>query len=376
MLVLQNYFWKKSMKSKLLRNLLMLVFVLLLLFLPESSSAETCYESRCYSWNECCFLGGGNYSCPPWVYAYRSCCEGYRDYEVPCPCDNSCNGTCTLRCPAGQSTDISGELCKQNKISCTYKNDCDNTCTRTGSEYCYLPETNLSDFPPLQPTSVSLLIDGVKYTLSTDPSNPTNIDISSLGDVDALLANDNKTTKLNNAVAPVADGYPVSQTDGRLPLGAAGRGDDAHVIGGAVIEQDGVYKMWYSATDGSNYRIYYATSTNGIRWTKYDNTAPSASDTTSTNGRVPLGTGGKGDDVHVRNPWVIDDNGTLKMWYSGYDGANWRIFMATSNDGGLTWSKRNNTNPTNSDTTSTDGRIPRGTNGKGDDVHLLGRGCI
>jgi hypothetical protein len=50
--------------------------------------------------------------------------------------------------------------------------------------------------------------------------------------------------------------------------------------------------MWYTGEDGSNWRIYYATSGDGLTWTKYDNNIPSNSDTTSTNGRIPLGTSG------------------------------------------------------------------------------------
>ncbi len=125
--------------------------------------------------------------------------------------------------------------------------------------------------------------------------------------------------------------------------------------------------MWYSASDGSNYRIYYATSSNGTDWSKYNNTTPANSNTTSTNGTIPRGTGGSGDDTHIQSPTVTKEDSLYKMWYSGSDGSNWRIYYAYSLDG-INWQKVNNATPANSNTTSTEGRIPRGTSG-GDTTH-------
>ena len=84
------------MNNKIFKLLLGPVFLLLFVFLPKSVSAEICYETRCIDWNQCCLLGEGNIACPPWQYVYKSCCETYGQVEVPCPCDNSCDGTCTL----------------------------------------------------------------------------------------------------------------------------------------------------------------------------------------------------------------------------------------------------------------------------------------
>lgn len=180
--------------------------------------------------------------------------------------------------------------------------------------------------------------------------------------------------KQNNSLPPNSD---TVSTDGRLGLGTAGKGDDVYLHTGSVLLENGIYKMWYSGVDGtgSSWRIYYATSTDGLRWVKYDNTIPSNSDTTSTNGRIPLGTSGKGDDAGVVVSMVINDGGTYKMWYSGTDGTNWRIYFATSPDG-LAWTKYDNTVPSNSDTTSTNGRIPLGTTGKGDDQHIISGSVI
>ncbi|MBI2440563.1 MAG: hypothetical protein HYV35_04245 [Lentisphaerae bacterium] len=169
-------------------------------------------------------------------------------------------------------------------------------------------------------------------------------------------------TKYNNAIPANSD---TTSTDGRIPLGNNGRGDDNHLALTAVIVDEGIYKMWYSGYDSANYRIYYATSTNGTNWTKYNNVIPTNSDTTSTDGRIGLGTGNNGDTNMVAFPSVIKDGNTYKMWYTGQNGGTNCIYYATSPDG-LTWTKYNNTIPTNSDTTSTDGRIPTGTAGNGD----------
>ncbi|WP_430229416.1 hypothetical protein [Paraburkholderia tropica] len=44
----------------------------------------------------------------------------------------------------------------------------------------------------------------------------------------------------------------------------------------------------------------------------------------------------------VLNPSVIQFNGSLSDYYSGYDGSVWRTGLATSSDGGLTWTKHGN----------------------------------
>ena len=180
-------------------------------------------------------------------------------------------------------------------------------------------------------------------------------------------------TKYDNTIPSASD---TSSTNGRIPLGTSGKGDDAHAYSTPSVIKDGdTYKMWYSGHDGATVRIYYATSPDGLTWTKYDNTIPSNSDTSSTNGRIPLGTSGKGDDVHAYMPSVIKDGDTYKMWYAGSDGSAYRLYYATSPDG-LTWTKYDNTIPSASDTTSTNGRIPLGTSGKGDDAHVYGHTII
>jgi predicted GH43/DUF377 family glycosyl hydrolase len=92
-----------------------------------------------------------------------------------------------------------------------------------------------------------------------------------------------------------------------------------------VLVDNGTYKMWYSGCDGTTYRIAYATSPDGVMWTK--------------RGVVmsPLGTGY--ETAHVGFPSVLKLAGGYRMWYGGYDGANWRILSASSPDG-LNWTRQ------------------------------------
>jgi predicted GH43/DUF377 family glycosyl hydrolase len=86
-----------------------------------------------------------------------------------------------------------------------------------------------------------------------------------------------------------------------------------------VIFDSGVFKMWFSGWDGVHWRIGYAISLDGTSWTK-----------SLRNPVFGLGSIDSWDDFHVSGPTVINDNGIYKMWYSGYDGINVRIGIASS----------------------------------------------
>ena len=141
----------------------------------------------------------------------------------------------------------------------------------------------------------------------------------------------------------------------------------------SVIFSSGEYKMWYDARDSSGiWRIGYATSTDGIVWTRVLNPVLTASlawegttvaapsvflqdntyhlyyhagpvvpkyigHATSTDGinwtKDPnpiLATGGFADfdRTYVASPEVVRAANKLKLYYSGFDGANWRIGLA------------------------------------------------
>lgn len=180
------------------------------------------------------------------------------------------------------------------------------------------------------------------------------------------------------------------QRDPRNPVlnvGAPGSWDAEFVSHPKVILDDTTYHMWYGGTDdpsGYSYRIGYATSTDGINWTKHpdpvmDLGPPGSWDSATLGGHsyffdgdtfhvwyggcdgpnwsnaligyakspdgitwekhpdpVFYGSSGSWDDLRVYVPCVIVDNSGYKMWYQGYDGAYWRIGYATSLNG-INW---------------------------------------
>jgi predicted GH43/DUF377 family glycosyl hydrolase len=168
-------------------------------------------------------------------------------------------------------------------------------------------------------------------------------------------------------------GNPVLTVDG------SGTWDSIEVGTPWVLLQDGLYKMWYLGQDSSGqYATGYATSTDGIHWTKYSGnpilsgTADSwdtkgvlatsvlfdgvnyrlwyfGKDATgidrigyttsldgihwtksSKNPILGLGSGAAWDSISVAFPKVIMDNGVYKMWYLGSDGMVGKYGYATA----------------------------------------------
>ncbi len=112
-----------------------------------------------------------------------------------------------------------------------------------------------------------------------------------------------------------------------LQIGSSGSWDDDVIADPTVLFDGEIYKMWYSGSDGSNYRIGYATSEDGVNWTKY-----------SGNPVLNLGLSGSWDDADVERPVVLFDGLNYKMWFSASDGSTNSIGYATSQDG-ITWTK-------------------------------------
>lgn len=130
-----------------------------------------------------------------------------------------------------------------------------------------------------------------------------------------------------------------------ISRGAGGMWDDAHLIPTSVIydEDESIYKMWYMGHNGSRWiGIGYATSTDGISWSKYDDPAVAACGfgESSDDGCVMArGSNGFFDDIHIGYARVKKEESSYKMWYSGHDGSHWAgIGYATSPDG-INWTK-------------------------------------
>ncbi len=167
-----------------------------------------------------------------------------------------------------------------------------------------------------------------------------------------------------------------------LPNGSPGEADSVSARGPFVLrESDGTYKMWYSGLDGYRNRMLYATSDDGIHWAKHGVmidvlTPPYYWDSVSVASVLKIGstyhmwfsagywsggpftfwaqiyhaTSTNGEDWNVTGvalppnqdwdigmtaaPWVVQDpSGTFWLFFSGWDGSNTRVGVATSENG-------------------------------------------
>jgi len=113
-----------------------------------------------------------------------------------------------------------------------------------------------------------------------------------------------------------------------LDVGPPDSWDERALIYPSVLGPDSVggYRMWFYGFNAAFLqRIGYATSTDNVTWTKHPD-----------NPIVKTGSAGSWDATHVGYPRVILDEGTYKMWYSG--STFQKIGYATSSDG-ITWAK-------------------------------------
>ena len=109
-----------------------------------------------------------------------------------------------------------------------------------------------------------------------------------------------------------------------LDLGKPGSYDDYDVLGPSLLVENGVYKMWYTAGGGpgTGMTIAYATSPDGITWTKYEKNPVMA-------------------EKGAYYPAVLKVGETYMMWYSlpdKNDKGHTAIYLATSPDG-ITWTQ-------------------------------------
>ncbi len=113
-----------------------------------------------------------------------------------------------------------------------------------------------------------------------------------------------------------------------------GPGTSAWEAGGpytcAVMPSQGGYKMWYAGWDvySTFVCIGYAISSDGISWQR----------DTVHNPVLKNGAFAEWDHVRVFNPHVIQ-LGMYHMWYEGSSGSSTNIGYATSEDSGITWTK-------------------------------------
>jgi hypothetical protein len=111
-----------------------------------------------------------------------------------------------------------------------------------------------------------------------------------------------------------------------VDVGLSGNWDQPGVGAPSVLREADGYRMWYSNA-GDNHYIGLAYSADGKFWFAEKDRPV-----------VLPGLNGDWDDRHVSSPAVIKDLSSYKLYYSGYDGANFRIGLATSVDG-IRWEK-------------------------------------
>ena len=138
------------------------------------------------------------------------------------------------------------------------------------------------------------------------------------------VANSNR--KIGYATSPDGLTWTRQGSSPVLTPGSAGSWDAVQVGFPSVIKDSSTYKMWYTALDASNIgRVGYATSTDGMNWNKY-----------AGNPVLTPGTGSSWDLAYVGSPTVVKIGSLYHMWYRG--GISGGIGYATSPDG-MVWTK-------------------------------------
>ncbi len=106
-------------------------------------------------------------------------------------------------------------------------------------------------------------------------------------------------------------------------------GASGEVSPNSILLVNGSYWLYYHSYDGLTRRIGYATSPDGLTWTK-----------AASNPILAPGASGAFDDAQIAEPRVFAVPTGYRMYYSGLSGADnmWRLGSASSADG-IAWSK-------------------------------------
>jgi hypothetical protein len=100
--------------------------------------------------------------------------------------------------------------------------------------------------------------------------------------------------------------------------GGSGGWDDTPYHPEVIFDGMG-YHMWYSGCNpaGTLCQVGYATSPDGAHWTRKSMV-------------LPQGSSGAYDDESADHAAVLLVGSTLKMWYSGFDGTSYHICYASA----------------------------------------------
>lgn len=124
--------------------------------------------------------------------------------------------------------------------------------------------------------------------------------------------------------------WPRTLTEPVLGVGSGDAWDSQTLESPFIIKEGPMsYKMWYSGLGPDDYwRIGYATSTDGINWTKHASNPVLDQGSDTWNNR------------YVQGPSIIQEDSLYKMWLNtvGADGGGWRPYMSyATSPNGITW---------------------------------------
>jgi predicted GH43/DUF377 family glycosyl hydrolase len=172
----------------------------------------------------------------------------------------------------------------------------------------------------------------ISYTLNARASSSDTIRVAQGVYTENLFIS--KTVRLEGGYEAISWTRDIEQyktiIDGSNSRPVWGAWDEKWARYPTVITDDGEYKMWYVGYDRNEIgRIGYATSTDGLNWTKHPG-----------NPVLDVGSGSAWDSQSLEATFVIKEDGIYKMWYSARGASDdyWRTGYATSTNG-ITWTK-------------------------------------
>ena len=138
---------------------------------------------------------------------------------------------------------------------------------------------------------------------------------------------DGSATRIGYATSPDGLTWTRSESNPVLDLGSSGSWDGVSILDPTVLFDGSIYHMWYQGYNGSSRQIGYASSPDGVTWTK-----------SQSNPVLDTGSSGSWDSLELRSPFVILDGDLYRMWYTGSNGSAQQFGYATSTDG-VIWTK-------------------------------------
>jgi len=149
------------------------------------------------------------------------------------------------------------------------------------------------------------------------------------------LSQTSEASSVGYATSPDGSVWTKHPGNPIMAPGPPGTFDAAGVGPMSVIVQDGLHRMWYTAsptkaTQVRDWTIGYAESADGLSWTRYP--APVLEPTSGW------------ESSWVDHPSVRFDGARYEMWYTGSNGSRVALGYAVSSDG-IGWERANMVNP-------------------------------